>query len=203
MTEDKSHDITDEPTDEPDDKGRKSKKKMFIAELLDWVRLLSIALVLTLLVRSFIFMPVLVDGSSMLPNLHDRELMFVTRFVRYIEPIDRGDVVILIPPALSEEMGKYYVKRVIALPGERLRIDDGVVFINGKAIDEPYVAQEWGGSYPEVIIPADFYFVMGDNRNFSQDSRSVAVGPIHKSRIEGRALAVMWPFSDIRSVTTK
>ncbi|MGI5900393.1 MAG: signal peptidase I [Christensenellales bacterium] len=209
MIEDNGYDITEEQADEPGEKGtenkkdKKDKKKMFITELLDWVRLLSIALVLTLLVRTFVFMPVIVDGGSMLPNLHDRELMFVTRFVRYIEPIDRGDVVILVPPALLQETGKYYVKRVIGLPGERIKIENGVVFINGGAIDEPYVAKEWSGSYPEVVIPADFYFVMGDNRNFSNDSRSASVGPIHKSKIEGRALAVMWPLSDIRSITTK
>ena len=189
-----------EEIEQSPDEAKAAKKKMIIREIFDWVRLLSIALVLTLLVRMFVFVPVLVDGASMFPNLHDKELMFVTRFVKYIEPIERGDVVILTPPTYRQEQGKYYVKRVIGLPGERFKIEEGVVYINGMALEEPYIDQVWHGSYPEIIVPAGTVFVMGDNRDFSHDSRASNVGPIALNKIEGRTVCVMWPFSGWRSL---
>jgi len=175
-----------------------SKRNAMLREVFSWVRMIAVAVLLAVLIRSFVFTPVRVDGSSMLTTLYHNELMLVTRFVRYIEPLERGDIVILYPPDLPRTDESFYVKRVIGLPGERVRIEQGVVYINDEALEEPYLTSDWAGDFSEITVPEGEYFVLGDNRGASKDSRML--GCIPKADIQGRAVAVLWPLSDLRTL---
>ena len=159
-----------------------------------WLRDLLIAAVASVLIITFLYQPVRVEGTSMLPRLEDRDRLFINKFVYHISSIERGDVVVFHYPRDPE---KSYIKRVIALPGDRLRIDHGRVFVNGKPLREPYVPAEYrdNRSLAEMTIPADSYFVMGDHRSISSDSRDF--GPVDRSLIYGKAVFVYWPARDV------
>ena len=129
----------------------------------------------------------------MLPRLEDRDRLFINKFVYRFTAIDRGDVVVFHYPRDPE---KSYIKRIIALPGDRFRVEHGRVFVNGKLVPEPYVPPEYSDnrSVDEIILPPDNYFVMGDHRSISSDSRDF--GPVDRSLIYGKAIFVYWPTRD-------
>jgi signal peptidase I len=134
-----------------------------------------------------------VEGTSMLPRLEDRDRLFINKFVYRIAAIERGDVVVFRYPRDPE---KSYIKRVIALPGDRLRIDRGQVWLNGRRQIEPYVPEEYqdSRSMAEIVVPEDSYFMMGDHRSISSDSREF--GPVERSLVYGKAVFVYWPTRD-------
>jgi signal peptidase I len=162
-----------------------------------WLRDLLISAATAILIIVFLYQPVRVEGTSMLPRLDDQDRLFINKFVYRFTAIERGDVVVFHYP---RDPGKSYIKRVIALPGDRLRIDHGTVWLNGQPQSEPFVPEEYRDSvsYPEIVIPADSYFVMGDHRCISSDSRSF--GPVERSFIYGKAVFVLWPASDAGTV---
>jgi signal peptidase I len=162
-----------------------------------WLRDLLISAATAILIIVFLYQPVRVEGTSMLPRLDDQDRLFINKFVYRFTAIERGDVVVFHYPRDPE---KSYIKRVIALPGDRLRIDHGTVWLNGKPLAEDYVPEEYRDSvsYPEIVIPADRYFVMGDHRCISSDSRSF--GAVERSLIYGKAVFVLWPASDAGTV---
>jgi signal peptidase I len=129
----------------------------------------------------------------MLPRLEDRDRLFINKFVYRIAAIERGDVVVFRYPRDPE---KSYIKRVIALPGDRLRIDRGQVWLNGRRQIEPYVPEEYqdSRSMAEIVVPEDSYFMMGDHRSISSDSREF--GPVERSLVYGKAVFVYWPTRD-------
>jgi len=127
-------------------------------------------------------------GYSMEPNLYEGQFMLVNKVEYWLRPPARGDVVVFQPP--NDPDGIPLIKRVIGLPGERLEIRDGQVFVNGTRLDEPYVRDQTMTSYNDQV-PADAVFVMGDNRGNSSDSRSW--GPLPYQRIIGRAVLCYWP----------
>ena len=129
----------------------------------------------------------------MLPRLEDRDRLFINKFVYHISAIDRGDVVVFHYPRDPE---KSYIKRVIALPGDRLRIDRGQVWVNGERQTESYVPEMYrdNRSMAELVVPEGFYFMMGDHRSISSDSREF--GPVERSLIYGKAVFVYWPTRD-------
>jgi len=145
------------------------------------------------LIITFLYQPVRVEGTSMLPRLEDRDRLFINKFVYRISAIDRGDVVVFHYPRDPE---KSYIKRVIALPGDRLRIDRGQVWVNGDRLTESYVPQMYrdNRSYAEIVVPEGTYFMMGDHRSISSDSREF--GPVERSLIYGKAVFVYWPTRD-------
>jgi signal peptidase I len=159
-----------------------------------WLRDLLIAAVASVIIITFLYQPVRVEGTSMLPRLEDRDRLFINKFVYHIAAIERGDVVVFRYPRDPE---KSYIKRVIALPGDTLRIDHGRVFVNGKLLHEPYVPSEFRDdrSLEEMVMPADSYFMMGDHRSISSDSRDF--GPVDRSLIYGKAVFVYWPARDV------
>jgi signal peptidase I len=159
-----------------------------------WLRDLLIAAIASVLIITFLYQPVRVEGTSMLPRLEDRDRLFINKFVYHIAAIGRGDVVVFRYPRDQE---KSYIKRVIALPGDILRIDHGRVYVNGKLLHEPYVPAEYrdNQSVPEMVIPAESYYMMGDHRSISQDSRYF--GPVDRSLIYGKAVFVYWPARDV------
>ena len=129
----------------------------------------------------------------MLPRLEDRDRLFINKFVYRISSIERGDIVVFRYPRDPE---KSYIKRVIALPGDHIRIDRGEVWLNGKPISENYVPDQYrdSRSMPEMVIPDDCYFMMGDHRSISSDSREF--GPVERSLIYGKAVFIYWPTRD-------
>ncbi len=129
----------------------------------------------------------------MLPRLEDRDRLFINKFVYHISAIERGDVVVFHYPRDPE---KSYIKRVIALPGDRLWIDHGVVWLNGKRQNEKYVPETYRDtrSLAEMVVPEGSYFMMGDHRSISSDSREF--GPVERSLIYGKAVFVYWPARD-------
>ena len=161
--------------------------------LMLWLRDLLISAAASVLIITFLYQPVRVEGTSMLPRLEDRDRLLLNKFVYHFSAIERGDVVVFHYPRDPE---KSYIKRVIALPGDRLRIDHGVVSINGMPQEESYVPEAYrdNGSTPEMIVPPDNYFMMGDHRSISWDSRSF--GPVERSLIYGKAVFVIWPSRD-------
>jgi signal peptidase I len=158
-----------------------------------WLRDLLVSAVASVLIITFLYQPVRVEGTSMLPRLEDSDRLFINKFVYRISSIERGDVVVFHYPRDPE---KSYIKRVIALPGDRLRIDHGVVRLNGKQQIERYVPDEYrdSRSYAEIVVPEDSYFMMGDHRSISSDSREF--GPVERSLIYGKAVFVYWPTRD-------
>ncbi|MGD0547727.1 MAG: signal peptidase I [Terracidiphilus sp.] len=162
-----------------------------------WVRDLLVSAAASVLIITFLYQPVVVEGTSMLPRLEDRDRLFINKFVYNFTSIERGDVVVFRYP---RDLEKSYIKRVIGLPGDRLRIDRGTVWINGQPLKEDYVPEEFRDtdSKAEIVIPAGSYFMMGDHRCISSDSR--AFGPVERSLIYGKAVFVMWPAKDAGAV---
>jgi signal peptidase I len=163
------------------------------AGMLLWLRDLLISAVASVLIIMFLYQPVRVEGTSMLPRLEDRDRLFINKFVYHISAIERGDVVVFHYPRDPE---KSYIKRVIALPGDTLRIDHGEVWVNGKRLNETYVPEEYRDtkSLEEMVVPMGSYFMMGDHRSISSDSREF--GPVERGLIYGKAVFVYWPTRD-------
>ena len=177
------------------------KKKMIIKETISWILTLGSAVIIALCIRGFIFEPVRVDGSSMLDTLHDREVMFVTKYDYILGGPENGDVVICKYP----ESTKNYVKRLIGVPGDTIAIVDNAVYINGEAVDEAYLTPERNDSpfysnMKERVLGKDEYFVMGDNRDNSHDSRSSDVDTLTRSQIRGHVRFVFFPFDSARAI---
>ncbi len=158
-----------------------------------WLRDLVVSAAISVLIITFLYQPVRVEGTSMLPRLEDHDRLFINKFVYHIESIQRGDVVVFHYPRDPE---KSYIKRVIALPGDRLRIDRGEVWLNGNPLDEGYVPRRYrdNRSMAEMIVPDDTYFMMGDHRSISSDSREF--GPVERDLVYGKAVFVYWPAKD-------
>ena len=158
-----------------------------------WLRDLLFSAAASVRIITFLYQPVRVEGTSMLPRLEDHDRLFINKFVYHIESIQRGDVVVFHYPRDPE---KSYIKRVIALPGDRLRIDHGVVWLNGKPQIENYVPEEYRDtrSMAEIVVPEETFFMMGDHRSISSDSREF--GPVERSLIYGKAVFVYWPTKD-------
>ncbi len=156
----------------------------------DWLRDLAVALGLAMIIVLFLYQPVKVEGTSMAPLLKDQERIFINKFVYRFEPIERGDVVVFWYPM---DRSKSFIKRVVGLPGETIAIRNGQVFVNGKPLREPYVLPQYldDASYPPVHIPPGHYFVMGDHRDSSNDSRMF--GPVAGRFIYGKAVFAYWP----------
>jgi len=135
-----------------------------------------------------------VEGTSMLPMLEDQDRLFINKIAYRVGEIQRGDVVVFQYP---HDHSKSYIKRVIALPGDRLRIDQGDVYVNGKRLPEPYVPSRFEDdrSQPEMVLPRNAYFVMGDHRSISSDSRDF--GPVDRDLIYGKAVFVYWPMEQV------
>ncbi|MDQ1404876.1 MAG: signal peptidase [Acidobacteriaceae bacterium] len=166
-------------------------------EIRVWTRDLLIAIGLALVIIVFLYQPVKVEGTSMAPLLSDQERIFINKFVYRFEAIHRGDVVVFWYPL---DRSKSFIKRVIALPGETVTIRQGVVTVNGAVVPEPYVPPQYEdvSDYGPTRVPADSYFVMGDHRISSNDSR--VFGPVPSQFIYGRAVFAYWPVDHFGSL---
>ena len=159
-----------------------------------WGRDLLLALVFAAFFILFLYQPVRVEGTSMLPGLQDQERIFINKFVYKIEPIERGDIIVFHYPF---DPSKSYIKRVVGVSGDHVRIVDGQVYVNGRAIKEAYVPGEYFDyrSMEDTTVPAHSYFVLGDHRSLSNDSRDF--GPVEEGFIYGKAVFVYWPMDKL------
>jgi signal peptidase I len=167
-------------------------KRSLVGALLHWARDLVFSVVLAVIVILFLYQPVKVEGTSMMPTLDDQERIFINKFIYRLHfgKIDRGDTVVFWFPG---DPTKSYIKRVIAVPGDRVEVNQGAVIVNGQALVENYVPEEYRdqSSMAARIVPAEEYFVLGDHRSSSNDSRAWGMVPRHY--IYGKAVFIYWP----------
>lgn len=173
---------------------------------IEWLKALLIAFALSFIVRMFLFSPIIVDGPSMMPTLHDRDQMFVNKLIYRIQEPKRFDIVVF-----HATMQKDFIKRVIGLPGEDIKIQDDILYINGVEIEEPFLEKRKNemtdqnltedftldnlpGAYEK--IPDGYVLVLGDNRDNSTDSRTL--GLISTDQIVGKASFIYWPLGRIQ-----
>ncbi len=164
-------------------------------EIRAFLRDLALTVLIAIVIVAFVVQPVRVEGTSMLPRLHDGERIFVNKFIYKFEPIRRGDIVVFWYP---NDPSKSFIKRVIGLPGETVSIRRGVVYINGEPLLEPYLDPNLHTreeNMPPMYVRAHYYFVMGDNRDSSNDSRQWGLVP--EKYIYGKAVFRYWPLSNI------
>src|SRR5256712_6553490 len=168
-------------------------------EIRVWTRDLLTAIGLALVIIVFLYQPVKVEGTSMAPLLSDQERIFINKFVYRFEPIQRGDVVVFWYPL---DHSKSFIKRVVGLPGEAVEIRQGAVYVDGKVVPEPYVPPQYEdlSDFGPKLVPPDSYFVMGDHRISSNDSR--VFGPVASRFIYGRAVFAYWPVDHFGSLST-
>ncbi|MHB1022522.1 MAG: signal peptidase I [Acidobacteriaceae bacterium] len=178
-----------EHADQSVEQSRKSPEPK-VSAFSTWLRDLVVSVAISAFIITFLYQPVKVEGTSMMPELQDQERLFISKMAYRVGEIHRDDVVVFLYPG---DTTKSYIKRVIALPGDDLRIDHGQVYVNGKAIQEPYVPERYRDdrSLANEIIPSGEYFVMGDHRSISSDSRDF--GPVDRKLIYGKAEFVYWP----------
>jgi signal peptidase I len=159
-----------------------------------WARDLLVSLAISAFIIIFLYQPVKVEGTSMMPGLEDQERIFVNKFVYRWEPIHRGDIVVFRYP---RDTSKSFIKRVIGVAGDRVRIDDGQVYVNGEALDEDYVPSDYADSrsFGEMVVPSKSFFVLGDHRTMSDDSRDF--GPVNERFIYGKAVFGYWPMEKL------
>ena len=175
-----------------------------MAGALSWARDLVFSVLIAIVLILFIYQPVKVEGTSMMPTLVNDERIFINKFsfTFGIGDIHRGDTIVFYYP-LDVSHDKSYIKRVIGLPGDRIRIADGQVYVNGQQLEEDYVAPDYRDHVTwndgrEKTIPKDEYFVLGDHRSSSSDSR--AWGNVPKYDIYGKAVFVYWPLQKMGRV---
>lgn len=220
--------ITEAPVEETGKKKKKEKVKRTVGqEILSWILTIVIAVVAALVIRSFVFEPVRVDGSSMDDTLANGEIMLVSKYdysttwlsffwqdnatkekapkITFGGNPQRFDVVICRYPGRGDTN---FVKRVVGLPGDTIRLEDGYLYVKEAGQDEevryeePYINDEYRSgplnTFRAYEVPEGKYFVMGDHRNNSNDSRSV--GPIDRNMIVGHVRRVVYPFNQWRGV---
>ncbi len=157
-----------------------------------WMRDLLFSVVIAIVIILFLYQPVKVEGTSMMPSLVDQERIFINKFVyRFgLGEIARGDTVVFYYPS---DPTKSYIKRVIGLPGDQVAIEEGQVYVNGQRLEEDYVPAEYRDrqTVPLTVVPEGQYYVLGDHRSSSNDSRSW--GPVPRPYIYGKAVFVYWP----------
>lgn len=179
-------------------------------EAAEWVKAIVIAVILVLIIRWLLFAPFIVDGPSMQPNFFTGERIIVNKVIFDIRKPKAGEVIVFHVP--SE--GRDFIKRVIAVPGDTVKVEGDTVLVNGKAIAEPYIKDAIeakhnsnqlynnkdfpNNDFPDGTVPAGHVFVMGDNRSNSTDSRMI--GYISYKDIVGRADLIFWPFKDIHMI---
>ena len=174
------------------------EKKSLKREIFEWIMVFVVAAAMAFVVRTFIFEPVRVDGSSMLYTLTDSEFMIATKFDYLLGDPERFDIVICNYPNTSD--GMYRVKRVIGMPGETMELRAGELYIDGEHIEQNFDMTDNAVNFGPFTVPEGSYFLLGDNRNNSKDSRHPMVGALPRSMIKGHVRAVVFPFGSMRII---
>jgi signal peptidase I len=177
---------------EPASKG-KSSARGFLYDLIFYAVLIFVCIYI---LPNFVIQRTIVDGSSMAETLHDGEHLYVEKVSYRFDALDRFDIIVFYPYGRENE--EYYVKRIIGMPGETIQIIGSDIYINGEILEEHYgkdLITDPGRAAVPIVLGEDEYFVMGDNRSVSKDSRSVEVGNVNRKNIGGRAIFRIKPLS--------
>jgi signal peptidase I len=168
-----------------------------VSEIRGWARDVFFAIGTAVLIVVFLYQPVKVEGTSMLPELVDQERIFVNKFIYRIEKIERKDIVVFWYPL---DPSKSYIKRVIGMPGDFVEVRRGRVFVNDQLLDDVYIDPDFVDrrSYPRVYVEPGHYYVLGDHRNQSNDSRMWGLVP--EKYIYGKAVFRYWPVNKMGSL---
>ena len=161
-------------------------------EIRDWVISIAVAVALAMFIRTFVVELYLVDGPSMMPTLEHQQRIVVNKFIYKMRAPERGEILIFQYP---RDKSRDFIKRVIAVPGDTIEIKDHNVYVNGELQNEDYILAKSRMDYPKTTIPEGHVFVMGDNRNNSEDSRFPDVGFVPYELLKGKAMLVFWPLS--------
>ncbi|GAA3409900.1 signal peptidase I [Paenibacillus hodogayensis] len=173
-------------------------ERSLAAELWDWTKSIAVALVIVILLNMFVFNLSTVKGHSMEPTLREKEWLFVNKFAFLIGHPDRGDVVILKDPDMQSVDRQYLVKRVVAIPGDKVEIRGGKLYVNGETVTETYTdIKIEDGDRAQVIVEEGKYFVMGDNRHQGASKDSRIFGTVSEKAIQGRADFILWPIHQV------
>lgn len=163
------------------------KKKFFRL-----LKSIAISFIIAMFIINFLFQIVIVNGESMVPTLQNNDKLILEKVsYRIMNPKINDIVVIKYPADIRERI----IKRIIAVPGDTVKISDSILYINGKTINENYINEDFMSDYDEIQVPQDSVFVLGDNRNFSSDSRSSDIGFVKLNLIEGKAVIRLYPFN--------
>lgn len=180
---------------------REEKRENFSSDIRRTILYFISVIIGVLFIHAFIGHQVTVEGSSMEKTLHNEDRLLLEKVTYRFGKPKRYDIVVFRP--YSTQKDTYYIKRVIGLPGETVLIKDGDIYIDGELLDEHFGTQEMadGGLAKEIIkLGKEEYFLLGDNRNNSMDSRSERIGPVHKDTILGRAFVRIWPIQGFGSL---
>ena len=173
------------------------QEKSKMKEVLSWVLYFAVIIGLTFFIITFVGQRTKVSGQSMENTLHDGDNLIVEKLSYRFRDPKRFDIIVF---PYRYEKDVFYIKRIIGLPGETVQIKDGYIYIDGELLEENFgkeVIKDPGMAYTPITLGDDEYFVMGDNRNHSADSRVSDVGPIHRDELVGRAWVRMWPLNKI------
>ncbi|MGH8977282.1 MAG: signal peptidase I [Acidimicrobiia bacterium] len=186
---------THPPESEPEVRAKRGTR-----QLIEWMILIAAALALALLVQTFLVKAFYIPSESMVPTLNENDRVLVNKLSYKFHDVHRGDIVVFKAPEGEESGVKDLVKRVIGLPGDNLAFRDGAVYVNGALLDEDYLPEGTVTSQicnvaSELTVPANSYYMMGDNRQASRDSRCFDAIP--EGDIVGRVFFKMWPLSDL------
>ena len=173
------------------------KERSTAEEIKDWVVSIVIAVALAMFIRTFIVELYVVDGPSMRPTLESEERLVVNKFIYRLRPPEKGEVLVFQYP---RDPSRDFIKRVIATPGDTIEIREGRVLVNDQLLTEDYILEKTRSEYPKSTVPEGRIFVMGDNRNNSEDSRFADVGFVPYDLIKGKAMIVFWPISAYKTL---
>lgn len=165
---------------------------------IEWLVAIISAVLIAIVVRGFLYATYEVQGSSMYPTLNGEELLIVNQWIYKVDEPEYGDIVVF--HTYEGNKKKDFIKRVIGLPGDRIRIKKGAVYRNGNMLEEPYISEAISGDVTTITVPEGMVYVLGDNRNNSKDSRQI--GPVQMEDVVGRAEVVLWPFDQIKLLSS-
>lgn len=192
--EENETDVNNQNTEQENSKKPENRKKKFFGSIIELGIYLAIIILCVTVVPRYVIQRTIVDGSSMMNTLKDQENLLVEKVSYHFSDPDRFDIIVFYPKGRDYE--DYYIKRVIGLPGETVQIIGSSIYIDGKELKEDYGKDpitSSGLAAEPIKLAEDEFFVMGDNRTVSEDSRSI--GPVKKKNIEGRAVLRIYPFS--------
>ena len=173
------------------------KETSTASEIKDWIVSIVVAVALAMFIRTFIVELYVVDGPSMRPTLESEERLVVNKFIYRFRPPEKGEVLVFQYP---RDPSRDFIKRVIAVPGDTIEIREGRVLVNDQLLTEDYILEKTRSEYPKATVPEGHTFVMGDNRNNSEDSRFADVGFVPYDLIKGKAMLVFWPISAYKTL---
>ena len=167
------------------------------SEIKDWFVSIVVAVALAMFIRTFIVELYVVDGPARRPTLESEQRLVVNKFIYRFHPPEKGDVLVFQYP---RDPSRDFIKRVIAVPGDTIEIREGRVLVNDQLLTEDYILEKTRSEYPKATVPEGHIFVMGDNRNNSEDSRFADVGFVPYDLIKGKAMLVFWPISAYKTL---